>query len=95
MRTISELLTILRDNADVNGDKIHAGLCFEVDELSRKNIISISEKELLQEYIEENMPERIISNIYTTFVSAWGWTVSEWPPRLKWLNKHIKLNLKK
>ena len=38
MRTISELLTILRDNAEVEDDEICDGLCAEVLDLYENDI---------------------------------------------------------
>lgn len=88
MRTISELLTILRDNVYVDGDgEIYNGLCYEVIELHGKGIISLNEKHALHKYIDKHMPV----GICTTFGIKYGWTPREWPPRLAWLNEHIEL----
>lgn len=88
MRTISELLTILRDNANVYGDgEIIAGLCYEVIVLYDKIIISLDERYALNDYIDKNMP----TGIRTVIGIKYGWPPGEWPPRLAWLNEHIEL----
>lgn len=84
MRTISELLTILRDNADVGYKGISSGLCYESHRIFRYGLISDFEYEYLNDYINENIPVRI--------GSAYGWPIGEWQPRLEWLNQHIELN---
>lgn len=92
MRTISELLTILRDNAGVYDNQIYDGLCWEVFELFSSNIISSDENNALCDYIDENMPKMINDD---GLISDYGWPIGEWLPRLEWLNEHIELNKEK
>ena len=92
MRTISELLTILRDNARVENDSIFMGLCFEIGSLLGKIIITTSESIKLKIYIQENMPVRMLEDeIGGHVASPYGWPPGEWTPRLAWLNEHIEL----
>lgn len=86
MRTMHELLTILRDNAMVYHDKIYSGLCHETNYLLGKDIISYKERNLLRNYINENIPNR-----KNGYILNYAWQVCEWPPRLAWLNEHIEL----
>lgn len=92
MRPISKLLEILRDNAEVENNEIFDGLCFEAAELCEKDIISLDEKYVLYDYIDENMPKMI--NDYG-LISYYGWPKGEWLPRLEWINEHIELNKEK
>ena len=88
MRTMHELLTILRDNANVYGNgEIIAGLCYEVIVLHGKIIISVDERYALNDYIDKNMP----TGIRTVIGIRYGWRPGEWHPRLAWLNEHIEL----
>ena len=94
MKTISELLTILRDNAKVEDDEICDGLCAEVLELYENEVISLYEKGLLYYYINENKPHYEFV-FYGMMTDQYGWPRYEWPPRLAWLNEHIELNKEK
>ena len=91
MRTISELLTILRDNAGVYDNQIYDGLCWEAYEIFENNIISHDELETLYEYIKENMPYYTSEYVCEWALREYGWPSGEWLPRLEWLNEHIEL----
>lgn len=91
MRTISELLTILRDNAGVYDNQIYDGLCWEAFELSSSDVISIDERHELHQYIKENMPYYKHIDFNGMVFYEYGWAPSEWPARLAWLNEHIEL----
>ena len=90
MRTINELLIILRDNARVNKSwfglrqRIEYGLCYEVVTLEELGILSIDEWGILRQHIRINAPDYIKDSRYR-------WTPYKWKPRLKWLNKQIEL----
>ena len=89
-RTIHELLIILRDNVKVTKSwfglkqRIEAGLCWEIGELSDNGVIDIYEFHLLKRYLRDNKP---IDIDYYPFY----WPMGKWKPRLKWLNEHIEL----
>ena len=89
MRTIKELLTLLRDKADVTTycfglfKKIEWGLCYEVDELYKYDEINIEEYKELRSHI------RVYRPLYF-FDNRFGWRPGAWRPRLKWLNKEIE-----
>ena len=90
MRTINELLIILRDNARVKKSwfglrqRIESGLCYEVGKLEELGILSIDEWSILRQHIHINAPDYIKD-------SGYRWTPYKWKPRLKWLNKQIEL----
>ncbi len=93
MRTIHELITILRANCRIrNGNKLLDGLCHEAAIMRRNDIIDKKEYRLLTNYIYDNMPETPWTNKNGfTMQSLYGWPQCEWPPRLKWLNEQIEL----
>ena len=97
MRTINELLIILRDNARVKKSwfglkqRIDYGLCYEIDYLyenfffdSSKIHIDNREAMLLLDYLYQNRPDKAIT--YGMY-----WPPYKWKPRLKWLNEQIEL----
>ena len=90
MRTINELLIILRDNARVNKSwfglrqRIDSGLCYEIGELRELGILSIDECSILKKHIHISAPDYIKDSVYR-------WTPYKWKPRLKWLNGQIEL----
>lgn len=97
IRTINELLTILRDKASVDENNlIEAGLCNEVRKLFVCKLITHGEKIKLFNHIDEYKPHYIIPTglnyINGEYYSqrGFGWLPQLWQPRLKWLNKHIK-----
>lgn len=93
MRTINELLTILKANCRIrNGNVLLDGLCHEAARIYDVGLITSDEFYLLKEYIYDNMPERTWTDKFG-FVrnSLYGWPKCEWPPRLKWLNEQIEL----
>ena len=84
MRTIHELLIILRDRSRViEGKYIVFGLCKEVSVLYWDDIIDEDDMVLLQEYFENNMPNPNLN--------GFSFPRGQWIPRLNWLNKHIEL----
>ena len=84
-RSIHQLLIILRDNAEVrDGKYIRFGLCYEVDRLCRKKIISSEEFFMLYDYMEAHQPKVRLNK------SHW-FMITSWSPRLEWLNQQIEL----
>ena len=89
MRTINELLIILRDNARVKKSwfglrlRINAGLCYELSKLVESQCMSSYEWNILVIYF----------NIYAPPSNSAGyrWPPYKWKPRLKWLNEQIEL----
>ena len=92
MRTISELLTILRDNVEIDANgEIYDGLCYEIVTLHENGKISYLEYSTLRNYVYSNIPV-IFKGLRR---SPYGWPCHKWPPRLAWLNEHIELNKEK
>ena len=87
MRTISELLTILRDNTRLKDGQIQDGLCNESYILKFYNIISAYEYIKLRKYIVSNMPEMYFTTFNGGHIvkvrSLYGWPRREWQPRLE------------
>ena len=89
MRTIKELLTLLRDRADVTTycfglfKRIEWGLCYEVGELLKCDEINTTEYNVLMAHINLHRPKYLFDNRF-------GWKPGVWRSRLKWLNKEIE-----
>jgi hypothetical protein len=91
MRTIKELLEVMLENKDL----FNKGLCYWADKLYYRNIITASERSKLKNYIDENRPF-MLSSISTMCEiikhSGYYWKEGDIKPRIKWIQKHIKLN---
>jgi hypothetical protein len=98
MKTINELLIIMRDNID----KLQTGLCLLYDTLYYDcKLITLDEAILLKNYINNNAPT-IKSKLFEPHDSIYYWPVEARvgkieaiKPRLRWLNYHIKITSKK
>lgn len=93
MRSIKELLQLMLDNQYL----FETGLCFWVWDLRRVNleapIISIDECKLLKTYVNKNRPHTFSSfNVLLNCTSRYYWKKGNIKPRIKWIEKHIKLN---
>lgn len=88
MRTINELLIILRDNMEVKTlwfglkKRITHGLCKETLFIFNENLIDSNEFYLLFSYIIQNRPNKN---------TMYSWSKSLYKPRIKWLNEQIEL----
>ena len=97
MKTIKELLIIVRDN--IQQDILFTdGICLETYRLHAENIIDYDEYYLLVEFLNNNTPltknviiDRILELNFTKPLDAtYWWKYGDKKPRIKWLNKHIK-----
>jgi len=79
MRSITELLTILRDHIIKHG--ISTGMCERIRYLCSINLITSAERDAMGIYILEHKPRR--SHNY------W-WNIGESKPRIEWLNRQIR-----
>lgn len=88
MRTTKELLELMLINISLMGD---FGLCALIAELyrNRQTEISYDEYSFLRTYVKWNRPK----NLHTLFGSVFYWTKGRKLPRIKWLKKHIKINV--
>ena len=82
MRLIKEVLMILRDNLPAIIPCRAKGLCHAMYVLRREGFISLSELEMLDEYILSHMPGN------KNYLEYW-WTPEELAPRLEFLDKLI------
>lgn len=87
-RSIHQLLIILRDNAEVENDRISSGLCREIHTSSYRDLITEQEALLLFDYLFSS-PYSATKNL--RYGEPFYWPRSEWPPRLEWLNQQIEL----
>jgi hypothetical protein len=87
MRSIKELLIILRDNEFY----FRSGLCGLAWKLqSMHTIITMREFNELDKFIDANRP--VIGDPHCDIDcvdTPWYWPIGEWEPREKWLNDHI------
>lgn len=93
MRTIHELLVIMRDNGETI---ITSGLCHLCDQLWMKGYIDVLESNILDEYIKHHKPTKR-SKFYNEISSRtwYYWPIRNWSFRLAWLNYHIKITKNK
>lgn len=86
MKTIKELLTLLKKHYIElhKSPNSGSGLCYSAHNLYRIGKIKGTEYYILSNYIELNKP----ANIY----SIYWWPVNNTVSRIKWIEKHLKLN---
>lgn len=85
-RSINDLLKLMLKHQEL----FKSGLCHWVDYMWRYNRITWKELIKLRKYIEENRPK----NIYWIMGNGYYWKRDDINPRIKWLQKHIKLTNK-
>lgn len=89
MRTIKELLEVML----LHKDKITLGLCGLAIKLYDNDIITVEEHIRIDNYIQHNRPSAFSSiSALRSRRSNYYWVRGDIKPRIKWLNKHIKLN---
>ena len=88
-RSIKELLQVMLDNQQF----FDAGLCLWALHLQTRIIITWEETQKVLSYIKANRPSKWSSRAAFKYRnSEYFWTIGDIEPRLKWLEKHIKLN---
>lgn len=99
-RQISELLELVEK--DISNERFFfGGLCSRVVNLYSKSIITLEERIVLKNYIEKNIPItyhtlkcRIENFRFWGPIATYWWHPLNKKARLKWLNKHIKKNMR-
>lgn len=91
MRTLKELLIILRDNARVKKTlfwpRINSGLCNELMYLYNTEKLTVFEVDIALDYIRINTPKSDKNRIgHKSYLFKPG----RWRCRKRWLNKQIK-----
>lgn len=87
MRTIKELLELMLENQQY----FKSGLYDWALDLYFEDIITPFERRRLTDYICSNKPTFFESPFYYIF-GCYYWKIGDIKPRLKWIEKHIKLN---
>ena len=85
-RSINELLKLMLGNQEY----FNYGLCRWVDHMKWHDRITWDEMRKIRKYIKENRPK----NFYWLIGDDYYWKYSDINPRIKWLQKHIKLTNK-
>jgi len=85
-RSINELLKLMLDHEEY----FYSGLCAWVTNLIFHDIVSLDEGWRLRVYIRKNRPK----NKYHKTNHTYFWEIHNKSPRIKWLQKHIKLTNK-
>lgn len=95
MRSIKELLEVMLDNKDL----FRLGLCQWNSSLYARDIITLDEHILLNNYIRSNRPPfydnfTIFNHIIRRDDPAYHyyWKGGEIEPRIEWIQKHIAKN---
>ena len=81
-RDLSVLLAMVL--SDLEQEEI-TGICWLIFTMSRNGVISPEEHLAISDYLYDNRPNRSKNRMYF-------WKEGSKPPRIKWLEKHIKLN---
>jgi hypothetical protein len=93
VRSIRELLTIMRDREQLFNDNKCSELCYFTTVLLRYGFIGPIEHDILIGYIRNHRPmkgihcdkEGLLRN------SGWYWESYKWKPRKAWLDSRLKL----
>jgi len=89
MRNVKELLELMLENKTL----FSSGLCNWAHNLYYYNKITLNEYNLLDRYIASNRPKWYSSiDACKHKDNLYFWEPKNIEPRLKWINKHIKLN---
>ena len=89
MINVKKLLEIMLENKKL----FDSGLCGWADNLYCYDKISYIERITLRVYIQFNRPKWYSSiDAYNHKDNSYFWKPENIEPRLKWINKHIKLN---
>ena len=95
MRTLSELLKLIKEHyQSLVLNRKQRGLCGTVSDLFSISIITFDEMKVLRVYIDDNCPENSGHGMYW-YDNDWTIAVESQEnieKRVKWLDKHIKLN---
>ena len=96
MRTIKELLILVRDNLYLMKDKhLASGLCSVASVMEDRHIISMEEYNIILKYLDNNKPANAIKRASLPAVidgyqqNRFWWKPCNITPRLKWLDKQI------
>lgn len=88
-RRIKELLEIMLSHKECFED----GLCLWSTNLWCQDHITYTEKNILKSYIRKNRPPFYSSlDVLMHTADAYYWFSGNIKPRIKWIEKHIKLN---
>lgn len=94
MRTLKELLIILRDNARVKktlfGPRIRAGLCLEIFLINARDIIDDAEARNLEAHMYYAVKNKNEAHPYRLCNHHYLFPRGRWRCRKRWLNKQIK-----
>lgn len=97
MRTINELLIVLRQCVINNRDKsfpdemICTGLCELIGDMVNTDIINLQEEVVLLDYLYDNRPKNLCN---CDILEVFFWPMHKIKPRLRWLTINIKKTTK-
>jgi hypothetical protein len=85
MRTNKELLELMLENQQY----FKSGLCWWIENMYRRGIITEAECDSLEYYLSQNKPITFYKILRMNTNSYW-WRIGDIKPRIKWIEKHIK-----
>jgi hypothetical protein len=85
-RSVLELLIILKKNKQV----FRSGLCSLIGDLVEYSDITYNEALKIKKYVLSNCTRNRKYFYSENQVEPFYFPISEWEPRLRWINKHIK-----
>ncbi|KKM27547.1 hypothetical protein LCGC14_1573620 [marine sediment metagenome] len=86
MRTLKELLILLRQYIIDQKSKEFYGMCGQIEEMGSINVINRAENIILSKYVLSNRKGRVYKPL-----PAYWWKPGNKPPRLRWCDQHVKL----
>ena len=85
MRTIKELLILLREFLPINiNERMGGSICYTIYDMNYDELITNKEERLLEGYIDDHCP------IEDPDIPGFWWPYGELHPRLEFLDKLIK-----
>lgn len=91
MRTIKELLIILRDHI-IAENPYEEGICFYIADLMYNDLITFKEFIILRNFMHENRPlygDKFYRHRHRADVSIYYWKYGDFKIRVQWLNHKI------
>ena len=83
-RTVAELLELMIENQDY----FHQGLCVWARQMFHAELISSTENDILDAYIQANRPSAFSSwDAFKHRKKRFYWTMDDIHPRIKWINQ--------
>lgn len=101
MRTIKELLIVIRDQAIINLNAEYYmqdnGICMMLNNMTGRQEINVTEWNELYDYIHNNRPQKGSKHYIASHedLNSYYWPCRDWQSRIDWLNTRIRIESRK